>query len=212
MFYDLQHVGVQSWKHSARLKRGLQLNQISSEVPRAEDDVSSFHQALQIHQLLQPAILIPMSVPREIDLFKSLQFKHKSLVLEGDEIRLVELLAPKTGTKPELQHLQPIECRIVHVKLSECPKYEALSYEWGQPSHTHQILIDSQPFLVRPNLYAALKLLRDPIRQTVLWIDALCINQDDARERNHQVAQVRSSLKQSQLEKFALVISRSMRQ
>lgn len=40
---------------------------------------------------------------------------------------------------------------------------------------------------VRPNLYGALRYLRDLQSEQFLWIDAICINQADIRERNHEV-------------------------
>lgn len=40
---------------------------------------------------------------------------------------------------------------------------------------------------VGPSLYAALKRLRDRDRDRLLWIDQLCINQDDNKEKSVQV-------------------------
>jgi ubiquinone biosynthesis protein UbiJ len=40
---------------------------------------------------------------------------------------------------------------------------------------------------VRENLWSALVHLRDSRQERGLWIDALCINQGDIEERNHQV-------------------------
>jgi hypothetical protein len=40
---------------------------------------------------------------------------------------------------------------------------------------------------VQPDLLAALKALRHPQEDRYLWIDAICINQADIGERNHQV-------------------------
>ena len=40
---------------------------------------------------------------------------------------------------------------------------------------------------IRQNLWLALVNLRDPQQERVLWIDAICINQMDLEERNHQV-------------------------
>ncbi|OAL00781.1 HET-domain-containing protein [Phaeosphaeriaceae sp. SRC1lsM3a] len=66
--------------------------------------------------------------------------------------------------------------------------YEALSYEWGDPNGLkHTILINGQPIQVRDNLFHALACLRELSMFEPLWIDALCINQNDIRERNHQV-------------------------
>jgi hypothetical protein len=40
---------------------------------------------------------------------------------------------------------------------------------------------------VTRNLPTALRYLRDPQKARVLWIDAICINQDDFHERRHEV-------------------------
>lgn len=68
--------------------------------------------------------------------------------------------------------------------------YEALSYCWGDSTEeTHTIWIDSHPFKVRPNLYAALTNLRNPTWSRKFWIDAICINQGDqnSREKTLQI-------------------------
>jgi hypothetical protein len=66
--------------------------------------------------------------------------------------------------------------------------YEALSYVWGPPEPVNTIQVNGQPFSVRPNLAAALKVLRYKDCPRALWIDAICINQLDFAERNSQVA------------------------
>jgi hypothetical protein len=84
--------------------------------------------------------------------------------------------------------------------------YDALSYCWGTSDAIEEIKIlqfhqtpgrahsfkDIQPgtFYVRPTLYAALHKLRDPKQSKVLWVDAICINQDDVIERNQQVSKM----------------------
>ncbi|KAK0103316.1 hypothetical protein ONS95_005346 [Cadophora gregata] len=75
--------------------------------------------------------------------------------------------------------------------------YEALSYEWGPRTDTPlHIWLDDRRFAVRPNLWSALWHLREGEkngvngRARVLWIDALCIDQENERERNHQVRQM----------------------
>ncbi|KAK3985494.1 HET-domain-containing protein [Cladorrhinum sp. PSN332] len=69
--------------------------------------------------------------------------------------------------------------------------YEALSYCWGSDKESIRIEIDGTQFLVRPPLHAALLRLRDTTEPRTIWIDAICINQDDVAERNNQVAQMR---------------------
>ena len=80
------------------------------------------------------------------------------------------------------------------LKSTQHPTYEALSYHWGDGEPTEEITLNTKgkdfpdPFMVRPNLASALKQLRYRDRHRYLWIDAICINQDDNSERNVQVA------------------------
>jgi hypothetical protein len=69
----------------------------------------------------------------------------------------------------------------------EIQEYEALSYVWGSQSRHKPIKMNGINFMVTENLYDALKRLRYPDKQRILWIDALAINQLDVTERNHQV-------------------------
>ncbi|EPE24230.1 hypothetical protein GLAREA_08080 [Glarea lozoyensis ATCC 20868] len=96
-----------------------------------------------------------------------------------------------------LIHIQPGEgndmiwCTLETVSLEDKPRYEALSYEWGKPDTTgRQIRIGNNVFAVRENLYWALCRLRREVGPRTFWVDALCINQEDTKERNHQVAQM----------------------
>ena len=47
--------------------------------------------------------------------------------------------------------------------------------------------VNYQHIYLRPNLHTALKYLRQPDVPRVMWIDALCINQNDLDERGRQV-------------------------
>ncbi|CAM1508647.1 Fc.00g054950.m01.CDS01 [Cosmosporella sp. VM-42] len=70
----------------------------------------------------------------------------------------------------------------------------ALSYAWGPAAPTCFILLDGVQFPVRPNLFEALDQLRRSrrIQQGFkLWVDAICINQNDLTERGQQVARMR---------------------
>ena len=70
-----------------------------------------------------------------------------------------------------------------------------MSYTWGDPSQTRDIFVDGLRVSVRSNLEAALRTLRRkrPVRRGLLvWIDALCINQDDIGERNREVKRMRA--------------------
>ena len=67
-------------------------------------------------------------------------------------------------------------------------QYEALSYTWGSPLELREISIDGQIYHVRENLYWALYYLRLEDKVRHIWVDALCINQTDIKERNSQVS------------------------
>lgn len=71
------------------------------------------------------------------------------------------------------------------------PAYEALSYVWGDREEGRQIFLNGIPFRVTQNLYAALAQLRLFERERVLWIDAICINQNDDDEKSTQVTFMR---------------------
>jgi hypothetical protein len=66
--------------------------------------------------------------------------------------------------------------------------YEALSYVWGDSEARRPIILDGKTFEVTVNLFSALSHLQLEDCPRVLWIDAICINQDSIQERNHQVA------------------------
>ncbi|PVH68357.1 HET-domain-containing protein, partial [Cadophora sp. DSE1049] len=71
----------------------------------------------------------------------------------------------------------------------ESLKFDALSYVWGDATQVLPIFIDNKVFLVTRNLYEALESFRNnKVVPGLLWVDAICINQQDSLERNHQVA------------------------
>jgi hypothetical protein len=95
------------------------------------------------------------------------------------EIRVVHLLPGHWNDK--------IRCELHTTSLDTQPTYEALSYVWGNPEITSQILLDSINFKVTENLAAALRRLRKQTEKRVIWIDAICINQQDECEKTAQV-------------------------
>ena len=68
------------------------------------------------------------------------------------------------------------------------PEYQTLSYEWGQSDRDRPIVCDGQTLLITQNLEAALQRLRLPDEPLRLWIDSICIDQENTRECNQQVS------------------------
>ena len=92
---------------------------------------------------------------------------------------------------PSRNESDPIKCTLRHIRLShEALPYDALSYTWGDPDQIHVIYLDDREgeLSVRKNCYNALSHLRRREEDRLLWIDAICINQDDMEERAHQVS------------------------
>lgn len=98
----------------------------------------------------------------------------------------------------------PVVGRLVPQTIEGEP-YEAVSYVWGDPRKRREVTISGTTLSVTANLHAALTAFRHqppasnssgsfdratghvqrPVQR--LWVDALCINQDDVAERTSQV-------------------------
>lgn len=104
---------------------------------------------------------------------------YSKLNKKSDDIR-VFILQPGVG-------LDPLHGTLVKYRLDCWPEFEALSYAWGDPAKTTPVFINDSRIMVSHNLGVALQHLRHSHSSRNLWIDALCINQEDLEERNHQV-------------------------
>jgi len=99
--------------------------------------------------------------------------------LAPDYIRLLHI---EKGEDPA-----PIRCKLSQVSVKSPPAYEALSYVWGDPEEKCMITWNNEQVPVTRNLYTALPFLRLRDGERVMWIDAVCINQNDEQERSQQV-------------------------
>ncbi|KAL1606294.1 hypothetical protein SLS60_003696 [Paraconiothyrium brasiliense] len=66
-------------------------------------------------------------------------------------------------------------------------RYETLSYVWGHDPPEVKIEVNRREIAITPTLAAALRRLQLPDRPRTLWIDQLCIAQDDDAEKATQV-------------------------
>ena len=111
-------------------------------------------------------------------------YYFSSLLPGPDSIRLLRLMPHENKTAP-------IQCQLVNYSLQESGGgthlYEALSYVWGDPKETLLISIDKHDLPVTVNLHAALSRLRDRCFERIIWVDAVCINQADEKEKGQQI-------------------------
>jgi hypothetical protein len=108
--------------------------------------------------------------------YKYRPIRHK------DSIRIIHL-------DSSVDDNAPITFKILQSRLSDVKlEYEALSYTWGAQYPKQRAFCRNPPSAleVTQNCYSALRRLRnDSVRQ--IWIDAICINQEDNDERGAQV-------------------------
>jgi len=72
--------------------------------------------------------------------------------------------------------------------LSESPEFTALSYVWGTGiSETNQITINGRQKSITQNCYNALAALCARHDALTIWVDSICINQQDNAEKNDQI-------------------------
>ncbi|KAK1751136.1 heterokaryon incompatibility protein-domain-containing protein [Echria macrotheca] len=113
---------------------------------------------------------------------------------------------PSSAGPEDLRLLIPLDISraalrffLVKVPRAGAPAYTAVSYTWGNDEASEVIYIDNQKFHVRPNLWSCLYYIgQDALRLgTRLWVDAICIDQSSAAERNAQVRRMDETYRQA---------------
>ncbi|KAL8842282.1 MAG: hypothetical protein Q9176_002671 [Flavoplaca citrina] len=110
------------------------------------------------------------------------------------QFKLLKILPPTNNSEED------IVCELSWKTLDDPPEYEALSYTWGTTTQDQSIQVRMTPspitsplppetniVHVTKHLLAALLRLRQGTAQRIVWIDQLCINQNDLVEKNAQV-------------------------
>lgn len=128
------------------------------------------------------------------------RFKYQALQ-PGHNIRLLEVLDDgSTGGK--------IECTLHNTSLMKTSLFTALSYVWDTPALPEDVLLDGIPVRITGSLAYALRWVKHhwrhsfpnrDIKEFRIWVDAICINQYDLKERNHQVGLMRDIYSQAEL-------------
>ena len=108
---------------------------------------------------------------------------YKALNTLTNEIRLLSFM-------PTIEP-NGIGLQLDVVNINKAPPYRALSYVWGDPTITEPICLNGVNFKVTKNLYTALQAILEHYSGDsefrYFWIDAICINQNDATEKTRQV-------------------------
>jgi hypothetical protein len=106
---------------------------------------------------------------------------YTALSAEKREIRLLRVLRESSQ----------VACEYSSISLLDNPVYNALSYVWGDPAVTTPILVNGEVFHVTKNLAAALRVFGEKSMEDLLWVDAICIDQNSVDEKNQQLPLMR---------------------
>jgi hypothetical protein len=103
--------------------------------------------------------------------------------LEDRAFRHIRLLVLAPG-RPD----DTLRGQIKEVSLDEPGlRFSALSYHWGPVKETHGLTTDEGLVGLTGSLYLALQALRDMSSEVTLWVDAICINQNNRQEKRLQI-------------------------
>lgn len=109
-------------------------------------------------------------------------FAHVPLSTNGHYTRLVKI---KTADEHGANKLQ---LDLAVRQFTDNIAYNAVSYEWGNAEAAAHIQINNQVVSIRQNLHDFLEILTQSVyKDEWLFIDAICIDQDNILERNAQV-------------------------
>ncbi|CAN9259054.1 unnamed protein product [Alternaria alternata] len=106
--------------------------------------------------------------------------------------RAIRLLRIKSGTGDD-----GIQITLETFDLDSKTQFTALSYVWGDEKSPCKITCDGHKKPVRRNLWGVLSQLRKQRFDSLLWVDAICINQNDKEEKSFQVAMMRDIYKRA---------------
>jgi hypothetical protein len=77
--------------------------------------------------------------------------------------------------------------QLIDVTLVGNTQYDCLSYTWGTGPWDYAVRLGDSRIAIPQNLYSALKALQLEDEPRLVWVDIVCINQNDSEERKAQV-------------------------
>jgi len=161
--------------------------QISALDPSSDSDI--WEPPLYVSPHPSPSLQTPrfhVSSATQNIVMATQSFVYKPLVTHTD-IRVLQV-SHSADNNAEVSATFEIES----LASAASPQFDALSYMWDDQTERAAIFIDGALFSISKHLCRTLRALRDPTRPRRLWVDAICIDQNDTRERNKQVQLMRT--------------------
>ncbi|KAK5083204.1 hypothetical protein LTR05_007088 [Lithohypha guttulata] len=132
--------------------------------------------------------------------------------MKGTQMRLLRLR--NNGSEKITESADIGDLIIVDLNSGTLPQYTALSYTWGKEDRPNRMIVSGNTIMLTNNLFDILQtiqsartrsnsgglcdLVQKPL-MNYIWIDAICINQDDKNEKKSQVDLMASIFGQASL-------------
>ncbi|KAK8039859.1 HET-domain-containing protein [Apiospora rasikravindrae] len=108
---------------------------------------------------------------------------HRALGDASRQTRLVTI----DPFDPEFDRVMVCRTETFQLEGDDRPPYKALSYQWNALEGTKDIFLNKSLIEITNNLYRALVQFRGDATVRYLWVDALCIDQNNLDEKRHQI-------------------------
>jgi hypothetical protein len=118
-----------------------------------------------------------------------------TVLSEAKQEKFYDYQKLETTSSFRLLHIEPPSdnsddpCRysLIQTTLEQAPPYETLSYVWGTSERNEKVVLeDGRILCVTHPLKEALALVGQQCATAHLWIDQICIDQEDRDERGDQ--------------------------
>ena len=131
-----------------------------------------------------PPLIFPLKVGVKFSVTNPTdRFVYVPLDGVADEIRLLVLQGSENWDGP-------MQLALAHSPIQSDVGPEAVSYTWGPPQPRVDVIMNGQLFEIAQSLDRLLRDLRPKKDFVILWIDAICIDQQNDSERNHQLRRI----------------------
>ncbi|KAF2852960.1 hypothetical protein T440DRAFT_466522 [Plenodomus tracheiphilus IPT5] len=149
--------------------------------PPGKESVRWYHKRKVSRTTPEPPRIIPQP-PSALYTYQRLQL---------GETRLLEL-------RPGRQDA-PLHGEVHHINTEHTPSYHALSYVWGPATKSYALQTTQGPIQITASLCSALRRIRKEDEVIHVWVDAVCINQDDDHEKATQVRMLPSIFQSAEM-------------